>query len=1569
MKFSKRTKTFAVLTAAAMLLNTTSAIPILNASAEEEKTVSVTLSDWSETLDFSDIEVELPTTTVTLTPNRSGTLNFSDIYSEYDPEADPVLKSFDDDGESGGYQCNYWDIKSDLVAAINQQEGVNLDNNSTVEITDFSIGYSWTYTSTEEERIPNIMVWPSVWGNDADGNSANNRGDLVRSHNTLKGSGTFSTADCTDEGVESLDIIWGFSLNSGASTNNPNDVLEFSWDSVTFTVRYLEGSSGGWKSFNADGKQWKFVHYTDDEGTISPYIQEIAKAIKAETNETPLDWTIKVNDISADYNWVFKTTVENPDVSMYTMVNGNNDTEWVQSDSIEQKFTGTEGSGTISAADFTKEAGLSITDYHGLFIDMGTWTDNPADTLTLTLSNLTFDVTYQTSGYEAPEDAVSVTVPDMTEVVDFSDIPQADYQTTEITLTPNWNGSVSFAGVDPEGDPVLRQMYNEATDSGNYSFDIWNNREDIVSAIEAKEGVTLTDDSPIQMTGVSMTYSWKHTTTDESVEYSIGAWPNVWGYDANGNEVKIGDGYTGYTSKEGSDVFNTATSTISGVQDLDDIHGFGLDMGAWSNNPEDALDVTVERITLTVRYSVSASGSYKDSGLELRHFNDDGTTSAFTEQVLDSIEAQTGSRPEAWKIQIKNITADYEWSFKTAQEAPVIHINSNSAGLNGEDWAEGAYVHDGYSGKTGSGTISAYESATRGEAYLTDYHIMRVGVGSWTDDPDDTLTFTLKNITVDVIIQTESSDDDYSSVYLSYEKLQDAKYLKVSMEVTEKDSCGHDIDHIGDDGVKYYDDWTYCPWPVVDVRRISSDGSIVGDSYSFMPEDFDMKITSAIVSLSDIYAKTGELLEGEQLEFLSSSAVTVTGAEIMDSLPEIDLGTGRIDEVFLKQDHYWDSETNQEVPTDGVDLVAAMDLVNFAHGKNFDGYSAIAIDYTLLNPKDCSAVVVILNGWETNGMGWKIRYYPADEKSGRIIIDLSDKQDKSVNTISVGAVAQPTAQVGDSFSPCLAVTDAKILTSCNEAETGTIDEVEAVDPPEFDELGSKTVNVTIDSDWTNTIDFSGVDTVDGEFRHLYSDETQSGNWYIDKYVNDNINPEIISAIEEQIGDTPCDWPFVINDITAVCEWEVSTNESGSGDTGTVQFFPNTCGIADVPESEGSWREASNSDDPSFNLSEKTGSCNISASRIAALSNVTDISDYFGMGLDIGTWSNDPSATLTLRITSVKLNISYVPKNVMYLSYDELKDAKYVKIYSDVAKKTECGHDNPDHIGDDGVSYFDDWTYCPWTSVKVSRISADGTISDVYDAWPDQFDKPSVTAIESLSDITAVTGELSEGDVLEFAGSSSETVTKVEVIDSLPDIQLDSITIDEVTIEEDTDWDPDLGESVPNGRVCRQYARMMHNSPSTIKINDYPVVKINYTLKNPDECRAIVVIISGWSDDGTDTGWVAKYYPVSGNSGTIIADFSDLMDKTYYQVFAGVITCPTVKIGNAFTPGFTAEGVLMNSNTDKITEEYDYHAPEVVLAENIEIVENIYKEESDDPYILTIDELEAIEAVLENDYNK
>ncbi|MGN0692839.1 MAG: hypothetical protein ACI4K7_10865, partial [Oscillospiraceae bacterium] len=1472
-------------------------------------------------------------------------------------------------GESGSYQCDYWKIKSDLVAAINQQEGVNLDNNSTVEITDFSIDYSWTYTSTEEEKVPNIMVWPAVWGNDANGNAANNSGDLVRFHDKMKGGGTFSTAECEDSGVQSLDIIWGFSLDAGASTNNPDDVLEFSWDSVTFTVRYLEGSKGDWKSFNSEGRQWEFVHYTDDEGTMSSYIQEISKAIKAKTNETPRDWTIKVNNISADYNWVFKTELENPEVSMYTMVNGDTGTDWAESESVEQKFNGTEGSGTISAAALAKEAGLSIADYQGLFIDMGTWTDNPADTLTLTLSNITFDVTYQTSGYEAPEGVVTVTVPDMTEVIDYSDIPQAEYQTTEITLTPNWNGSVSFAGVNPEGEPELRQMYNEATDSGNYSFDCWNNRAEIVSAIEANEGVTLTDDSPIEMTAVSMTYSWKYTTTDVREEYSIGAWPNVWGYDANGNGVKIGDTYTGYTSKEGSGVFNTATSTISGVQDLDNIHGFGLDMGAWTNNPEDTLDVTVESITLTVRYSVSAAGGNKDGGFEIRHYNDDGTATDFTEQVLDSVKEQTGSRPEAWEIQIRNITADYEWSFKTARDAPVINISSNSAGFceGDENWREGEYVHDGYSGKTGSCTISAYESAVRGGTDLTDLHIMRVSTGSWTDDPDDTLTFTLKNITVDVVIQNGSSDD-YPCSYLTYEDLQNAKYVEVGFSINKKGECGHDS-HVSEDGVDYSEGKIYCAWPIVYVNRISSDGTW-SETYSYFQGSSDSGYLSVLIPMTSIIDTTGELTEGDTLRFTCNESGVVQELTVYNEGEDFKLKTGNIDEVFIEEDYYWDNEKGESVPNGKPNIITTLTIASYGPNVPFaiEGYDALKIDYTLKNPGKCSGMVVILHGWNDNNVGWDMRYYEANSE-GSIIIDLSDMQDKTFNNIYVGPVAQPTAQIGDSFTPCFTVTDAALLSSCSEAATAQIDPIELADPTEYDEFGKKTVNVTIDSDWTNTIDFSGVDIEEGEFRHFYNPETESDIWEIVKYANDEgkISPEIISAIEEQIGDTPCDWPFVINDITAVCEWEVSTDGTGSGETGTVKFIPNAFGMADVPEGEEGWRDANSPDIPSLEFSERTGSCNISASRVAAYGDVTDISDFHGLSINAGIWSKDPSATLTVRITSVKLNISYVPKNAMYLSYDELKDAKYVKIYSDVAKKTECGHGNPDHIGDDGKSYYDDWTYCPWSAVKVCRISADGKVSDVYEVLPDQGNMPSVTAIRSLSDITAVTGELHEGDVLEFAGSSSETVTKVEVIDSLPDIQLDSKTIDEVTIEEDSYWDPVLEESVPNGRVGRQYAQMMHDHHSAIKINDYPVVKINYTLKNPDECRAIVVILNGWDENGT--GWVTKYYPVSGNSGTIIADFSDLMDKMYYQVYVGVITRPTVKIGDAFTPGFTAEGVLMNSYSDKITEEYDYHADDVVLAENIEIVENIYSEESDDPYILTIDELEAIEAVLDNDYNK
>ncbi|MGN0599471.1 MAG: hypothetical protein ACI4JK_06195 [Oscillospiraceae bacterium] len=1192
----KRSKTIAMLTTAAMTVSLLPAVPSFSAE-ENEKTVDVTLSDWSYTLDYSDTDVELTETTVTLTPDMSSTLDFKGIYTEYDPAADPVTKSFDDEGESGGYQFNSWDSKSDIVSAINQQEGLELTDYSVVEITGFSIDYSWKYSSSEEERIPNIIVWPCVWGEDADGNDANNSGDLVTYHSTMTGSGTFSTAECRDS-VQPVDIIRGFSLNAGASTNNPDDVLEFSWDSITLTVGYSETSRGGWKSTYDGGNTWDFFkHY--DNGTSSDMFIEILDAIKEQTGSRPESSSIQINDISADFSWDFKTEQENPDISIMSGTGGTN---------------------------------------------------------------------------------------------------------------------------------------------GDEKYDL--------------------------------------------------------------------------------------------------------------NIPDDKTD--------------------------------------------------------------------YQ-----------------------------------FTGKSGSGSISASKVTALSDVEITDYEYMNIAIGAWTDNPEDTLTFSLTNITFNVTYQAVSGDNGDCS-YLTYEELQDAKYISVSFNKNKIGDCGHD-DHIGEDGVNYFEGWTYCPWAEIFVTRVSADGTR-SETYTASPGPADHESDTYLITYSDIIATTGELSEGDTLEFTCYDSAVITKLEASSTLPDIILNTGSIDELFIEESSDW--VDGESVPNGKPEIMPTITIASFAAETSFNGYEAIKIDYTLKNPGKCSGIVVILHGWEENSVGWDMRYYEAT--GGSIIIDLSDMQDKTFHNIYVGPVALSTSQIGDSFTPCFEVTSAAILTSCSEDATAQIDPIEPIDPPEYDELGRKTVNVTIDSDWTGTVDFSDVDTENGEFRHLYNDDTQSGSWYIDKYVNDNLNSEILSALKEQTGDTPCEWPFVINDITAVCEWELTTDGTDSGATGEVQFLPNTCGMT----GEDVWRDSYNSDDPSYKFSEKTGSCNISASRIAALSDVTDISDYYGMSLDIGTWSNDPSAKLILRITSVKLNITYVPTKAIYLSYEELKDAKYVVINADVTKIGECGHE-ADHIGDDGVKYYEGWTYCPWPCAEIRRIDADGNVSDSYYANLDAKNEPTTSTLKSLSDITAITGEISEGDVLEFSSTDSATITNVEALDTLPDVELDPVTIDEVTIQEECDWDAELG-SVPNGRIEIVYTEMVAGSSEPYKANDYAAIKFNYTLKNPDECSAIVVILNGWNEDGT--GWLMKYYPVSGESGTIVVDLSTLKDKTFQQIYVGVVAQPTVKIGDSFNPGFAANGTLMASCTDEFTEEIE---PVLSVFNSIDLVNEICEKnkDSDETYILTEDELKAIEAVLAYDYKK
>lgn len=1166
-----------------------------------------------------------------------------------------------------------------------------------------------------------------------------------------------------------------------------------------------------------------------------------------------------------------------------------------------------------------------------------------------------FVTTVPAMGAEAEEKNVSVTLDDWSETLTYTDIPQAEYKSTEITIEPNWNGTVSFEDVDPTGEPELRQLYNEETQSGNYDFDIRNNRRDLVSAIEAKENVTLTDDSPIIMTGVSVAYSWELTTTDET-DKNISAWPNVWGYE--------GDCSKNYTANKGSDVFKTAD-----YAEIESFDGFGLSLGAWSNNPQDTLNVTVDKITISVQYSVTANGGWKALDMDGKawqfdHYSDDqGSPAPAMEKVLAAIKEQTGESVEAGQVQVNDISMDYEWTFNTAAEDREVGLFPSTCGMNGKTWYDANVPDDDetfkYNGKSGSGSTSASTIARLAGVEITDYFSMFMNIGAWTDNPKDTLTLTLKNIKFDVTVNYDSGN--YPRLQISYDEVKGAKYLKIDVEVNTKDSCGHGIDHIGDDGVKYFDEWTYCPWANVEIKRISEDGTASAPFYAYLDLS-DSKYNYSIVALSDIYAAIGELKEGEQLEFCGYDSAIVTNISTFNGLPLMN-DPESIDELVIDESYDWDEEKQESVPNGKPEIAATLQLGNYAQPKSLNGYAAIAVDYTLLNPNACTALTVILHGWEEDSVGWDARYYAVEGKSGRIIIDLSDLQDKTFHNVFVGVVAQPTAQIGDPFVPCFTVTNAELLTTCTETATAEIDPIEPIDPPETDEFGRKTVNITLESDWERTVDFIGVSEENGDYRHFYNEETDSGDWHFNtEDENGSILPQIIEAVRQKTGEDPSYEPFIINNISVNFDWDFNTKEENT----EVNVNSYVAGISDNYD----WIDANIPDKPNVSLYDKKGSYTLSSKRVAALDGkVDDISDYVVQHLDIGAYSEDPDATLTLRVTSVDLNVTYLPKQAMYLTYDELKNAQAVKVYYDKSDIKKCDHYN--HIGDDGVDYSQGMTYCPWSSIDFRRISADGTVSRVYNSGPDEYnDNESVTVMKKLSDITNVVGELSEGDKLEISGNLSSKVTKVEALDTMPDIAFAPISIGETTIEEACDWFPT--GLVPNGNVEMLYYNEAIASGNPIYANDYSAIKFNYTLENPDDCSAIVVIIQGWNDsyvEGESTEWVEKYYPATDKSGTIVIDLSEFGNKYFFNILVGVAANPDVNIGDKINPGFKmTEGALMITCTDPGSKEI----PRVLsVVDSIKLVnETVQKmKETNETYILSDDELDAIDAVLKYDYSK
>lgn len=462
------------------------------------------------------------------------------------------------------------------------------------------------------------------------------------------------------------------------------------------------------------------------------------------------------------------------------------------------------------------------------------------------------------------------------------------------------------------------------------------------------------------------------------------------------------------------------------------------------------------------------------------------------------------------------------------------------------------------------------------------------------------------------------------------------------------------------------------------------------------------------------------------------------------------------------------------------------------------------------------------------------------------------------------------------------------------------------------EAPTKNITVTLSENWSNTIDFSGVDTENGDYKTLYDDATDSGNWVFD---TEKESSRIISAIKAQTGDIVSFEDVSINDVTVNYSWTYASDNAEKDVS--IDFAGSVGGMDSSDEWQYGQQDLGKSGQYGMNVTERSGNASIKCSDVAKSINIS-ISNYKTIALNMALWSNDTSDKVTLKVSSVSLDISYKYENIpsVEFTYEQLKNAKYLEITYGVPKKTECDHDAA-HIGDDGQSYFDSYTYCPWAGVNVRRFNSNGVdyAPDDWQAVSTGEDKAEITTIVKISDITAMVGNLQSGDSLRF---KDEYLKSVKLIDSKPDIQLGKGKIDSMKLEESYDWDAELG-SVPSGKPDILPSIQIANNANEVSFKDFSAIKIDYTLGDPDAVSGIVVTLHGWEENSV--GWLPKYYAADGKSGSVIIDLSQYQDKTYHNIYVGPAAPTTAKIGDDFSPYFEiTDAKILSSYSGSFTKE-------------------------------------------------
>lgn len=460
---------------------------------------------------------------------------------------------------------------------------------------------------------------------------------------------------------------------------------------------------------------------------------------------------------------------------------------------------------------------------------------------------------------------------------------------------------------------------------------------------------------------------------------------------------------------------------------------------------------------------------------------------------------------------------------------------------------------------------------------------------------------------------------------------------------------------------------------------------------------------------------------------------------------------------------------------------------------------------------------------------------------------------------------------------------------------------------------TKTAVVTIPGNYAKKVSFSKVGS-DGEYKTLSTEFKFGLGNPEDSYDRTN---EIAAAILEKTGDYADVYSIKAKNIQVDYTWEFKTERTDI----EVNVFPFTGGLdskgkwvnADIPENKTLTDKTDKYDETKGSY---TYSGSITSKKVASLSG-SKISDYGFISLNAGTWSNNKKDSLTLKVDSITLSVSY-EKGTPSMDYSELKGYKYLTITFKPDSAKKCTHPTSHSAND---------KYCPWAAVAIGGITTSGTDtgrkSKMYEARTMQSDKSVCTVVVAVSDIYKALGTKKLKNIY-FENWDCEIVS-IKGSKTKPNLTLETGSYSSGKIKEAMDWSP--SGDVPTGNPdLVQLIPVMENGIG-MSLKGYKALKINYTMKNPKNTSGVCVVLHGWASDGV--GWEEKYY-ASAKEGTIIIDLSKYQNKSINNIYVGPVAKSSAKIGDTFSPGFTITSAeLLSSNKEKATAEIEAIKPDGV----------------------------------------